>query len=580
MERLPHESGSTIVTEYDDETGAVLARNAENKPFETRVTFCAVETSDERGPVHHTGDRTAFLGRYGSLLAPVALCGSEPLNGKTGAGLDPCIAFQIPVVLEPGETVTCLVLLGHGNDEAEAQELVNRYRDEATVEAALSDVRAFWAEMVSKIQIKTPVPEIDLMVNGWLIYQNLSCRKWGRSAYYQSGGAFGFRDQLQDAAALVYQVPHLTRAQILRHAAHQFVEGDVMHWWHPPEGRGIRTRFTDDLLWLPYVTAFYVRTTGDAAVLDEDVRFLTARPLEPGEDEAFLLPSAAGQTASVYAHCCRALDRSLTRGPHGLPLIGSGDWNDGMNRIGRHGCGESVWLGFFLYHILGDFIPFCAERGEAERIVRYEAYRAHLKRALNDAGWDGAWYRRAYYDDGTPLGSALSDECQIDAIAQAWAVLSEAVPDDRARQALDALEDRLVSETEPFLPVCLKAVRTEVGVKEKTMSIQEIEAAIAKLPPGQLRELSAWFETYLAKLSGVATDEKPFVSAYDVSKHVAGIIEGPGDLSTNPKYLEGLGESASLKRLAERKALVGTARQHWKEGEGLAYQNRIRSEFS
>jgi cyclic beta-1,2-glucan synthetase len=289
------------------------------------------------------------------------------------------------------------------------------------------------------------------MVNGWLTYQNLSCRVWGRSAFYQSGGAFGFRDQLQDSSALVYLMPELTRAQIVLHASHQFVEGDVLHWWHPPLSKGMRTRFSDDLLWLPYIAAFYVRPTGDASVLDEPARFVSARQLEPGEDEAFVIPEDTGTSASVYEHCCLAIDRSLTHGAHHLPLMGVGDWNDGMNRVGREGRGESVWLGFFLYDILDDFIPTCERRGDTARVQRYRAYQRELGAALNDAGWDGDWYRRAYYDDGTPLGSAGNTECRIDTIAQAWSVISGAAPRDRAGQALSAMEEHLVSEPEGLI---------------------------------------------------------------------------------------------------------------------------------
>ncbi|HEY1227859.1 MAG TPA: hypothetical protein VGF26_11130, partial [Ramlibacter sp.] len=266
------------------------------------------------------------------------------------------------------------------------------------------------------------------------------------SAFYQSGGAYGYRDQLQDASAMVYAMPELTRRQILRHAAHQFVEGDVLHWWHPaPLEKGLRTRFADDLLWLPYITAFYINSTGDWSVLDETEGFLTAPLLEEGEDEVFLQPEQAGVSADVYEHCCRALDRSLTSGAHGLPLMGTGDWNDGMNRVGREGRGESVWMGFFLVRIIDDFLPICARRGDAGRIARYTAYRDQLLVALNDAGWDGEWYRRAYYDNGVVMGSRDSDECKIDALAQAWSVISGAAPGARAAQALDAMEQHLVS---------------------------------------------------------------------------------------------------------------------------------------
>jgi cyclic beta-1,2-glucan synthetase len=288
---------------------------------------------------------------------------------------------------------------------------------------------------------------LDLMVNGWLSYQNLSCRMWGRTAYYQSGGAFGFRDQLQDSAALLYLLPELTRRQILLHAAHQFVEGDVLHWWHPPADHGIRTCFSDDLLWLPYVSAFYLESTGDWGILDEVVPYRKARLLEPGEDEAYLVSSVSEERGDLYEHCCRALDRSLSRtGVHGLPLMGSGDWNDGMNRVGREGQGESVWMGFFLYTILAGFLPLCRRRGEAARAMRYQERMDQLARALDESGWDGGWYRRAYYDDGTPLGSAANKECRIDCLAQAWAVISKAVPEARARLAMQAVEEHLIDD--------------------------------------------------------------------------------------------------------------------------------------
>ncbi|HEU4630351.1 MAG TPA: hypothetical protein VFS08_11445 [Gemmatimonadaceae bacterium] len=446
---FPHESGRTVVTERDDATGALLAMNPERGEFASRVAFAAV--APPSAELTATADRTAFLGAQGSVADPAALRHDAPLDGATGADLDPCVAFRLPLELAPGETVERVVLLGEAEGSDRARELVTAYQDLGVVNEALTEVRDFWRELVGGVQVETPSPALDLMVNGWLTYQNLSCRVWGRSAFYQSGGAFGFRDQLQDASALVYLLPALTRDQIVLHASHQFVEGDVLHWWHPPLGKGMRTRFSDDLLWLPYVTAFYVRTTGDAGVLEEPARFVTARQLEPGEDEAFLVPTDAGTSATVYEHCCRALDRSLTRGAHGLPLMGVGDWNDGMNRVGREGRGESVWLGFFLYDILHDFIPICERRGDAERAARYRDYRRALAAALNDGGWDGAWYRRAYYDDGTPLGSAQSDECRIDTIAQAWAVLSGAAPRDRAEQALDAMEEHLVSEAEGLI---------------------------------------------------------------------------------------------------------------------------------
>jgi cyclic beta-1,2-glucan synthetase len=368
------------------------------------------------------------------------------MNIACGAGLEPCFAHQVQITLTPGKTVECIFLLGECLGEDELDTLLARYRAPGTVQAALEEAQGFWADLVSTLRVETPSPAIDLMLNGWLLYQNLACRIWSRSAFYQSGGAFGYRDQLQDAAALVYVRPDLSRAQILLHAGQQFVEGDVLHWWHPaPLGRGLRSRCSDDLLWLPYVTGHYLRVTGDAGILEEQVPFLSARPLAPGEDEAYLLPLRSSTTADLFEHCCRAIDRSLTCGVHGLPLMGTGDWNDGMNRVGREGRGESVWLGFFLYRILGDFLSLCEQRGDHARLARYGEYRAALAAALQEGGWDGHWYRRAYYDDGTPLGCQGDAECRMDALAQSWAVLSGAAPRERAEQAMDALEDQLIS---------------------------------------------------------------------------------------------------------------------------------------
>ncbi|MGB3544595.1 GH36-type glycosyl hydrolase domain-containing protein, partial [Rubrivirga sp.] len=348
--------------------------------------------------------------------------------------------------LEAGQTLEVAFLLGEAADRDEARALAAQFSDLEAVHAAIEDTKAFWRKTTSAVQIETPEPALDLMVNGWLVYQNLSCRLWGRTAFYQSGGAYGFRDQLQDTSALVYARPDITRAQIVRNAAHQFEEGDVLHWWHPPLSKGIRTRFADDLLWLPLLASQYVATTGDASVLEDDVRFLTAPVLQDGQDEVFLQPRDAGTSASVYEHAARAVDRSLEVGEHGLPLMGVGDWNDGMNRVGRLGRGESVWMGFFLAATIDAFLPHVLSRGDDARAERYRQHRADLEAALNADGWDGAWYRRAFYDDGAVMGSTDSDECQIDALAQAWAVLSGTAPPDRAALALDALETRLVDE--------------------------------------------------------------------------------------------------------------------------------------
>lgn len=437
------DTAGQVITEADDTL--LLARNPRNPPFAERVAFAASIGPDDE-TVTATTDRCAFLGRYGRAEAPAALTHGGPLDGRVGAKLDPCAAFQRLVSVEPGETGEWSFLLGQAADHAAVVSIRDRFATPAAIEEERLRVQAFWHSLCSGVQVETPVPEIDLMLNGWLTYQNLACRMWARSAFYQSGGAFGYRDQLQDSSAMVHLAPDVMRRQLLLHGAHQFLEGDVLHWWHPPASMGIRTRFADDLLWLPYLTAQYVHVTGDAAVLDESLEFLTAPPLTEGDDEAMVHPERTGVTADLYEHCSRAIDRSLAVGAHGLPLMGSGDWNDGMNRVGRLGRGESVWLGFFLYGILERFIPIASGRGDTVRATRYVAHRRALETSLNDGGWDGAWYRRAYYDDGAALGSADNDECRIDLIAQAWAVLSGAAPVGRAEQAMAAMERYLVDE--------------------------------------------------------------------------------------------------------------------------------------
>jgi N,N'-diacetylchitobiose phosphorylase len=447
----PWDSAPSITTTIDEQSGATLATNTARREFAGLVAFAAAVQDSPGAILSATCNRSAFLGPMGSVADPDALHAPGALDGRSGTGLDPCAALRLSLTLAPGEIAEATFLLGEATSVDAARAIVGRYRDRTSVAAALEETREFWRDTLSGVRIETPAPALDVMVNGWLAYQNLSCRLWGRSAFYQAGGAFGFRDQLQDASGLLYLSPSITRAQIVLHASHQFVEGDVLHWWHPPTSRGIRSRFSDDRLWLPYVAAFYVASTGDRSVLDAITPFLTGSQLAPGEDERALEPADAGTSASVYEHCCLAIDRSLTTGRHGLPLMGSGDWNDGMNRVGGGGSGESVWLGFFLFDVLDDFIPICESRGDSTRAERYRAYQTRLGAALNDAGWDGAWYRRAYYDDGTPLGSSESDECRIDTIAQAWAVLSGVASPTRAEQALDAMEQQLVSEPEQLI---------------------------------------------------------------------------------------------------------------------------------
>jgi cyclic beta-1,2-glucan synthetase len=428
-----------IVTEIDAETGAMLARNPWSNEFGGRVAFADLGGKQAAC----TGDRTEFLGRNGTLDHPAALAGSAPLSNRVGAGLDPCAALQTQLELEPNSQAEIVFFLGETATKADTLALITRYRS-TDLDVVFRAVTGFWDDVFGVVQVKTPDRTMDVLLNRWLLYQTLACRVWARSAFYQASGAYGFRDQLQDVMALMLSQPELTREHLLRAAARQFVEGDVQHWWLPTSGTGVRTRISDDHIWLPYAAAHYIEVAGDPGVLDEMVPFLDGPALRAGEPDSYFQPMVSEEQATLFEHCARALDRSLAVGSHGLPLIGSGDWNDGMNRVGEAGKGESVWLGWFLHATLLAFAPLADGRGERARATNWRQHAAALRESLEREAWDGDWYRRGYFDDGTPLGSARSSECRIDSIAQSWAVISGAADPARGACAMAAVEEHLV----------------------------------------------------------------------------------------------------------------------------------------
>jgi cyclic beta-1,2-glucan synthetase len=432
-------SAPFITTEVDSATGALFAHNPWSAASGGRVAFADLSGKQ----TSWTCDRREFLGQHGTLGNPAALSNLKPLSKRAGAGLDPCCALQTSLGLEPGQVVEVVWLLGEAADAREAQILILRYRS-TDLDVVLQAALAYWDEALDIVQVKTPDRSLDLMLNRWLLYQTLVCRMWARSAFYQASGAYGFRDQLQDSMALTLSKPALARAHLLYAAGRQFFEGDVQHWWLPQTGQGVRTRISDDRVWLAYVAAHYVQASGDLAVFEEKIPFIEGQTLRPDEHDAYFQPVTSDETASLFEHCARALDQSLAVGAHGLPLMGTGDWNDGMNCVGEAGKGESIWLGWFLHTTLLEFAPIARARGELERAARWLSHAAALKGALEHSGWDGDWYRRAYFDDGTPLGSAGEVECRIDSIAQSWAVISGAADPARAERAMAAVETQLI----------------------------------------------------------------------------------------------------------------------------------------
>jgi cyclic beta-1,2-glucan synthetase len=436
------ESKDRVVARFDDTNQVMSAANTFNPAFGHVRAFAALSEP----LTSFTGDRHEFLGRNGSLADPAALRERHPLSGTVLAGIDPCAALQCDVTLEPGGSRQIVALLGAAPSDDETLVMAEAYRSVPRAQAALDRSGNEWSRRLSTITVRTPSPAFDAMINRWALYQSISCRLWGRAAVYQSSGAFGFRDQLQDVMACLHAEPTLAREHILRAASRQFVEGDVQHWWHPPDGQGVRTRISDDLVWLPFVVEHYVRVTGDTTILDEPTAFISMPALGADQHERYDLPQPTDRLASVYEHCLLALRHAATEGPRGLPLIGSGDWNDGMNRVGIGGVGESVWLGWFLITTLRSFANLVSGRNDDQAASELRERADRYAAAIEQHGWDGEWYRRAYFDDGTPLGSSSSDECRIDSIAQSWSVLSGAGNPDRQRVAMQSLEAHLVRE--------------------------------------------------------------------------------------------------------------------------------------
>ena len=428
-----------IVTETDPHTGALFARNAYGRECAGRVVFAQVSERERSA----SGNRTEFIGRNGSLASPAAMR-RKRLSGRTGAGLDPCAAIQARIELAEGQEREIVFVFGAARTSDEARHFIQRFGGRAGARQALEAVWEHWNHVLGAVHVETPDPALNVLANGWLVYQTLSCRLWGRSGYYQSGGAYGFRDQLQDTMALVHATPWLAREQLIRCAERQFRQGDVQHWWHPPNGQGVRTHFSDDYLWLPYAACRYVLATGDTGVLDESVHFLEGRELNPEEEAYYDQPQRSPEAASLYEHCVRALKHGLRFGVHQLPLMGCGDWNDGMNLVGRDGKGESVWLAWFLYENLELFAGLARGRGDAAFADACSDQAAQLRSNIEAHAWDGGWYQRAWFDDGTPLGSSRNDECQIDSISQSWALISNGGDRVRAHQAMAAVDQRLV----------------------------------------------------------------------------------------------------------------------------------------
>lgn len=439
---VPQHTATHIVTSLNKEKKYIKAQNPYSENFGTLHAYLKIVGGKEES---FTGDRKEFIGKGKGLENPNGLQ-KIGLSNSIGGGYDPCLCENSKFSLKKGEEKELLVILGEDETIECVDNIVDKYNNIAKAKEELKNIKKYWKNTLHTIKVKTPDKTMDILLNGWLLYETISCRIWARSAFYQSGGAFGFRDQLQDMMAVTYVDPKMTREHICYSASRQFLEGDVQHWWHPGVNSGIRTRFSDDLLWLPYVTADYIKRTGDYSVLDEEVYYLEDKPLNEGEDERYTISNRSNTKGSVYEHCIKAIEKGLKFGPHNIPLMGSGDWNDGMSEVGNKGKGESVWLGWFLYSILDNFKDICMFKKDEYRKQRYEEIKEFIKENLEKNAWDGNWYRRAYFDDGTPLGSVENDECQIDSLSQSWSVISKAGEKNRVKEAMNALEKYLVKQ--------------------------------------------------------------------------------------------------------------------------------------
>ena len=420
----------------------IYGQNPYSKYFGKLKAYLSINGEDNQS---FTGDRKSFLGVGEDLSSPEALL-KDSLNNVSGSIYDPCLAASLDIELKSGEEKELVIILGEEENEKLIQEKINKYSNIEKVDEELENVKEYWSNFLGNIQVKTPDASMDYMLNGWLMYQTLSCRYLSRTAFYQSGGAYGFRDQLQDSMSIGILNPTITREQILRSASRQYLEGDVQHWWHPVINSGIRTRFSDDLLWLPYVTIEYIKSTGDYSILDEEAPYLEDEPLRNGEDERYTIVNQSNKNGTIYEHCLKAIDRGLKFGEHNIPLMGSGDWNDGMSTVGNKGKGESVWVGWFLYKILDGFKEICNYKKDNEKEDEYNTFQEFIRENLEKNAWDGGWYRRAYFDDGTPLGSRENDECKIDSLSQSWSIISNAAKLARAQEAMEAVDRYLVDK--------------------------------------------------------------------------------------------------------------------------------------